>query len=101
MSVGRPSRMTVEIHRVLREQARLRSQVLTLKQLSAQTGFSPTYCQRMMVEIREAISGKVTVSRETNSDTLTSGRTVTPARSEGVAPLAPTASAPNPHEQRR
>lgn len=61
---GRPSRLTQECLSIFTEQAILRKQVLTLKEIAVLTGYGPTYCQQIMARIQKG--EKITVPRGTS-----------------------------------
>ncbi len=57
--------MTPECHALLKEQAQLRTKLLTLKQVAYLTGFCPTYCQQVMQQMTKKKTVKSTVPRAT------------------------------------
>lgn len=70
--MSKPSRMTAEFEALFREQAEVHMRKKSLKALARMTGFAPSYCwvqiQAQMERMR--VTEKVSVSRETNPDTL-------------------------------
>lgn len=70
--MSKPSRMTLEFEALFRQQAEVNMRKKSLKALARLTGFAPSYCwmqiQTQMERMRE--TEKVSVSRETNPDTL-------------------------------
>ena len=108
----KPSRLANSITR-LDTVAEQIARIPPYKQLAAESGLSQKYVNNLMSKLIRLHRAGVKVSHETLRSSLATdksfselldsapGRTVTPARSESVAPHTPTASAPNSHEQHR
>lgn len=68
--MSRRSRMTAEFEALFREQAEIHKKKKSLKALARITGYSPCYCWVQIQAQLKLISKNVSVSRETNPDTL-------------------------------
>ena len=96
-----PGKITTEVDAVLDQQAQLRVLTKTMKQIAYETGLNRSTIQSHLARRISRERQKVVSHGTSETSSFASGRTVTPARSESVAPHTPTASAPNSHEQHR
>lgn len=62
--------MTVDIYRILHEQAVHRAMIRPLKIIAAETGYSFTYCQQVIKQIQKDLTVKDTVPRETPTESV-------------------------------
>ena len=89
-----PGKITAEVTAILSEQARLRVLTKTMKQIAHTTGLNRSTVQSHLARLVSRERQKVVSHGTSETASFASGRTVTPARSESVAPRTPTASAP-------